>query len=177
MPISIEICPSIGTVANSLVTDVADELKPHEESFERDGVDLRFSFSETAFFTGDPAETLVIAISGGVALHLIKRAIDAVLGAIAKRKEAAKERDKAANLKRSEAQQSTSPATPDALDLQLNSTSMEYHSLTRVRVVVRDTDQNVDFAVEEERISCLSHFAEKTEGTRSESLSKKDGKA
>ncbi len=152
---SIEIRPSIGTIANSVAFDAADELSSELKSYQKEGVEILFRRAETALFTGDPAETLLIAISGGVATHIISRVIDKVLSVIRERKAKANTVGKSDVVSKE----------PSVQDMKLFShsneklsSSFELHQLTKLRLVVRDADNNVDFDVTEDQTICIKHF-------------------
>lgn len=152
----IEIRPSIGTIANSVAFDVTDELSSEIRDFEKERVEIQFVRAETAFFTGGPAETLLIAISGGVATHIISRVIDKILSIIKEHKK---------KVEAETVKTDVGSRKPSIKNMELFSrpneklsASLELYQLNKLRFVVRDIDNNIDFELTEERTKCIKHF-------------------
>ena len=179
---SISIIPQIGTIANSIVSEFLDnELKSPDLigkdsrteyiseknstgfCFQNPKIDVQLIVfrSDTAFFTGDPVEILLIAISGGVATHIITRIIDKITSIIKeKRKKAKKE---ISSINQEEFKPNVDSISSGFMSLNKNEVARyELHQLTRIQIVVKDNDNGINFKIPEEQKLCIKHFHSKS---------------
>ena len=136
-----------------LILEIADEIQPYEDDFSNNSVEVKFSLPPTVLYTGF-VETLIIAISGGVATHLISKIIDCSLKVIRRRKEDSKAKSKSKEIQ-------PSSDNPLNLNINLDSDKYELSRLNEMKIVIQDIDINIEFKIPEEKQKCMKHFKDK----------------
>jgi len=134
---------------SGLVRDIEISLNENKQVYQSENISVEFHYPSTVLYFGF-TDSLIIAISGGVAAHILNRIIDEIIKVIKKR--AHKE-------KQDKLKAETHPQK-DKFELNINHIVIE--RAKNINIKIKDVDLENEFEIPTEINKCIEHFDKKT---------------
>ena len=131
---------------SGLVREIEISLNEIKQDYHSKNIDINFQYPLTVLYSGF-TDSLIIAISGGMAAHLLNRLIDEIIKVLEKR------------VRKEKKDKEKSKTQTDKIGITINHIVIE--RAKNINIKIKDIDLDKEFELPTEKNKCLEHFDKK----------------